>query len=226
MFSLLDLKLISSCGGFIMVVEDGNELEKCVDELNQQRIDLEKEINNLTLLKIEKLESINDELNNKMEWMDKERIKAIKERDNLLRKVRHSNDKSWKTALKMITILGVLDLVVVPSIILLLAIPLQWIFVSLGLVTFFGVMLIVNFMSGTSPFNTGEIRKAITVSLITVYLAFVPLMAFGLVVFPVGNSAQTIVTNFTWLIGAVIVLYFSTRPVEEYIKAKKFKGKN
>ncbi|MDY9923131.1 hypothetical protein [Methanobacterium sp.] len=201
-----------------MVAEEEKVLEKTVDELNQQRIDLEKEINNLNLIKIEKLKSINDELENKIEWMDKERIKATKERDNLLRKVRHSNDKNWKSALKMITILGVLDLVVIPAIITLLAIPLLWIFVSLGLVTFFGVMLIVNYMSGTSPFNTGEIRKAIIVSLITVYLAFVPLMAFGLVVFPVGNSAQAIVTNFTWLIGAVIVLYFATRPLEEYIK--------
>lgn len=201
-----------------MAAEEEKELEKTVDELNQQRIDLENEINNLNLLKIEKLESINGELESKIEWMDKERIKATKERDNLMRKVRHSKEKSWKSALKMIGILGVLDLVVIPAIINLLAIPLQWIFVSLGLVTFLGVMLIVNYMSGTSPFNTGEIRKAITVSLITVYLAFVPLMAFGLVIFPGGNSAQTIVTNFTWLIGAVIVLYFATRPLEEYIK--------
>jgi len=201
-----------------MAEEEEKKMETTVDELNQQRIDLEKDINNLNLLKIEKLQSINDELGSKIEWMDKERIKATKERDNLLRKVRHSKEKSWKSALKMISILGVLDLVVIPGIITLLAIPLQWIFVSLGLVTFFGIMLIVNYMSGTSPFNTGEIRKAITVSLITVYLAFVPLMAFGLVVFPVGNSAQTIVTNFTWLIGAVIVLYFATRPIEEYIK--------
>ena len=45
-------------------------------------------------------------LRKKSEWMDKERIKAIKERDNLLRKVRHSNEKNWKNALKMISVLG------------------------------------------------------------------------------------------------------------------------
>lgn len=198
-----------------MAEDEGNELEKSVDELNQQRIDLEKEINDLNLLRNEKLKSFNDELEIKIEWMDKERIKAIKERDNLLRKVRHSNEKSWKNALKMVGILGFLDLVVVPAIIILLSIPLQWIFVSLGLVTFLGMMLIVNYMSGTSPFNTGEIRKAITVSLITVYLAFVPLLTMGVVVFP---GAQTILPNFTWLIAVVIVLYFATRPLEEYIK--------
>ena len=203
-----------------MASEEVNELEKSVDELNQQRLDLENEINNLNLLKIEKLRSINDELKNRIEWMDKERIKATKERDNLLRKVRHSNEKSWKNALKMIVFLGFLDLVVIPVIIILLSIPLQWIFVSLGLVTFLGIMLIVNYMSGTSPFNTGEIRKAITVSLLTVYLAFVPLMALGMVTSPLGNS-QIIVTNFTWLMGAVIVVYFSTRSLEEYIMSKK-----
>ena len=167
-----------------MAKEEQEELEKKVDELSRERINLEKEINNLNLIKIEKLELINDELEKKSEWMDKERIKATKERDNLLRKVRHSNEKNWKNALKMISVLGILDLVVVPLIITILGIPLQWIFVSMGLVTFFGVMLIANYMSGTSPFNTGEIRKAVTVSLITVYLAFVPLMAFGIFEFP------------------------------------------
>lgn len=201
-----------------MVVEEGEELEKGVDELYQERINLENEINKLNILKIEKLESINDELEKRSEWMDKERIKAIKERDNLIRKVRLSNEKNWKNALKMISILGVLDLVIIPSIIKLLGIPLYWIFVSLGLVTFLGIMLIVNYMSGTSPFNSGEIRKATTVSLITVYLAFVPLMTFGIVELPLGTSIQSIVTNFSWIIGAIIVLYFTTRPIEEYIK--------
>jgi hypothetical protein len=202
------------------MADEKEELQKKVDELYQERISLEEEINNLNILKIDKLKSINEELEKKSEWMDKERIKAIKERDNLLRKVRHSNDKNWKNAFKMISVLGVLDLVVIPLIITLLAIPLQWIFVSIGLVTFLGMILIVNYMSGTSPFNSGEIRKAITVSLITVYLAFVPLMTFGMVVLPLGASAQSVVTNFSWLIAAVIVLYFSTRPIEEYIKSK------
>ncbi len=201
-----------------MAAEEREDLEKKVEELNNERIDLEKEINDLNLLKIEKLQAVNQELEKRSEWMDKERIKAIKERDNLVRKVRHSNEKNWKTTLKMISVLGVLDLVVVPVIIKLLGIPLYWIFVSLGLVTFLGIMLIVNYMSATSPFNTGEIRKAITVSLVTVYLAFVPLMTFGMVILPLGTSAQTVVTNFTWLIAVIIVLYFSTRPIEEYIK--------
>jgi hypothetical protein len=201
-----------------MAVEQSEDLGKSIDELYNEKINLEKEINNLNLLKIEKLESFNDELQKKSEWMDKERIKAIKERDNLIRKVRHSNEKNWKNSLKMISVLGVLDLVVVPVIIKLLGIPLYWIFVSMGLVTFLGILLIVNYMSGTSPFNTGEIRKALTVSLVTVYLAIVPLMTFGMITLPLGTSAQTVVTNFTWLIAVIIVLYFTTRPIEDYIK--------
>jgi len=206
-----------------MAIEEGKDLKKNVDELHQEKLNLEKEINNLNLIKIQKLEAINEELEKKSEWMDKERIKAIKERDNLVRKVRHSNEKNWKNALKMISILGVLDLAVVPLIITLLGIPLQWLFVSMGLLTLLGIMLIANYMSGTSPFNTGEIRKAVTVSLITVYLALVPVITFGIIESPLGAPAQTVVNNFTWLIGAVIVLYFSTRPLEEYIKKMNMK---
>ena len=201
-----------------MTVEEKNDLENFVHELQQEKLNLEKDINQLNLVKIQKLETINEELEKRSDWMDKERIKAIKERDNLVRKVRHSNEKNWKNALKMISVLGVLDLAVIPLLITLLGIPLQWLFVSLGLVTFFGIMLITNYMSGTSPFNTGEIRKAITVSLIIVYLALVPLFAFEIIEPSSGTSAQHIVNNFTWLIGAVIVLYFSTRPIEEYVK--------
>lgn len=206
-----------------MAVEEGKDLKKNVDELHQEKLNLEKEINDLNLIKIQKLEAINEELEKKSEWMDKERIKAIKERDNLVRKVRHSNEKNWKNALKMISILGVLDLVIVPLAITLLGIPMQWLFVAMGMVTFLGVLLIANYMSGTSPFNTGEIRKAVTVSLITVYLALVPVITFGIIESPLGAPAQTVVNNFTWLIGAVIVLYFSTRPLEEYIKKMNMK---
>jgi len=216
----LGLNLIDfySYGEFIMTAEEKKDLEKLVHELHQEKLNLEKDINDLNLIKIEKLEAINEELEKKSDWMDKERIKAIKERDNLIRKVRHSNEKNWKNALKMIFILGVLDLAVIPLIITLLGIPLQWLFVSIGLVTFFGIMLITNYMSGTSPFNTGEIRKSIITSLTIVYLAFVPLISFGIFESSLGTSAQPIVNNFTWLIAAVIVLYFSTRPIEEYIK--------
>lgn len=203
-----------------MVLGENEETEKSVEELYKERKELENQLNQLNQNKIDKLESMNAELEKKVEWLDKERIKATKDRDNLLRKIRHSNEKSWKTALKMIIILGVIDLVLVPLVITLLGIPLQWIFVSIGLITFFGIILVVNYMSGTAPLNTGEIRKALTVSFITVYFAFVPLMAFGAVKIPQNGQLQSIVTNFTWIIGAIIIFYFGSRSVEEYIKAK------
>jgi len=203
-----------------MVLEEKKEPERSIDELYKERIDLENQINQLNLNKIEKLESMNDELEKKVEWLDKERIKATKDRDNLLRKVRHSNEKSWKSALMMIIILGIVDLVLVPLLITLLGIPLQWILVCIGIITFFGIILVVNYMSGTAPLNTGEIRKALTVSFITVYFTLVPLLAFGAVKIPQDGPLQSLVTNFTWIIGAIIIFYFGTRSVEEYIKAK------
>ncbi len=206
-----------------MAVEDSKDLEKNVDQLRQEKIDLEKQINELSLIKIQKLEAINEDLEKRYEWMDKERIKAIKERDHLARKLRHSNEKNWKSALKMISILGVLDLIVLPLIIYIMGIPLEWLFLSMGLLTFLGIMLITNYMSGTSPFNTGEIRKAVTVSLVTVYMAIVPFIAVGVFKSSLGDSAQHMVNNFTWLIGIVIVLYFITRSIEEFIKGSNGK---
>lgn len=203
-----------------MGINEQNELTKKVDELRQEREALEKDINDLNKEKISKLESINDELEKRAEWLDKERIKAIRERDNIVRKTRQTNDKTWKNALKMISVLVLLDLVVVPLLINILGVSLQWIFVSIGLITFFGVMIMVNYMSGTSPLNTGEVRKALTVSIITVYFAFVPLVTFGAVKLPQTFSTPGMITNFTWIIGAIIILYFTTRTVETYIDAQ------
>lgn len=207
-----------------MGINEQNELTRNVDELRQVREALEKDINDLNKEKIAKIESINDELEKRAEWLDKERIKAIRERDNIVRKTRQTNEKTWKNALKMISVLVLLDLVIVPILINLLGISLQWIFVSIGLLTFFGVMLMVNYMSGTSPLNTGEVRKALTVSIITVYFAFVPLVTFGAVKLPQSFSTPDMITNFTWIIGAIIVLYFTTRTVEAYIDAQADKA--
>ena len=74
-------------------------------------------------------------------------------------------------------------------------------------------------MSGTSPYNSGEIRKAITGSFITVYLIFVPLVSFGTVSITLLKPVQAI-ENFTWIVGIVVIFYFLSRAVEEFVKIK------
>ncbi|HSQ01684.1 MAG TPA: hypothetical protein VLM77_00315, partial [Methanobacterium sp.] len=61
----------------------------------------------------------------------------------------------WLNSLKMIAVIGITDLLVIPLIVTLLGVSLQWIFLGIGIVTFFGILLLVNYMSGTSPYNSG-----------------------------------------------------------------------
>jgi len=201
--------------------EKGREdLKDDIKRLYQEKDGLEEQLRKLDQEKIEKLQNLNQELEKRAEWLDKERIKVIRERDNLNRQVKNFRGRKWINALKMITILAILDLVIVPLLVTLLHIPVEWLFITVGIITFFGILLIANYMSGTSPFDTGEVRKALTGSFIVVYFAFVPLVTFGSVNLVSAEPIKTIITNFTWIVGAIVIFYFGSRAVEEYIKSK------
>lgn len=201
--------------------EKGKEdLKDDIERLYKEKDGLEEQLRKLDQGKIEKLQNLNQELEKRAEWLDKERIKVTRERDNLNRQVKNFRGKKWFNALKMISVLAILDLVIIPLLITLLRIPVEWLFITIGIVTFFGILLIANYMSGTSPFDTGEVRKALTGSFIVIYFAFVPLVTFGNISLASAEPIKTIITNFTWIVGAIIIFYFGSRAVEEYIKSK------
>lgn len=201
--------------------EKGKEILKDdIERLYKEKDGLEEQLRKLDQGKIEKLQNLNQELEKRAEWLDKERIKVTRERDNLNRQVKNFRGKKWLNALKMISALAILDLVIIPLLITLLHIPIEWLFITIGIVTFFGILLIANYMSGTSPFDTGEVRKALTGSFIIIYFAFVPLITFGNISLASAEPIKTIITNFTWIVGAIVIFYFGSRAVEEYIKSK------
>lgn len=201
--------------------EKGKEdLKDDIERLYKEKDGLEEQLRKLDQGKIEKLQNLNQELEKRAEWLDKERIKVTRERDNLNRQVKNFRGKKWFNALKMISVLAILDLVIIPLLITLLHIPVEWLFITIGIITFFGILLIANYMSGTSPFDTGEVRKALTGSFIVIYFAFVPLVTFGNISLASAEPIKTIITNFTWIVGAIIIFYFGSRAVEEYIKSK------
>ncbi len=200
---------------------DKKELQDELEKLQREKDELTNDIRELDWAKIIKLEKENELLQRKVEWLDKEKKKTDREKENLSRQVSQARRRKWLNALKMITAIGITDLLILPIVISLLGIPLEWIFIGIGLVTFFGILLVVNYMSGTSPFNTGEIRKALTGSFITVYLTFVPLITFGSIQIPTQEPVKAIIGNFTWIVGIIIIFYFGSRSVEEYIKAKQ-----
>jgi hypothetical protein len=204
------------------VPERGNEdLNQDIGRLYREKDVLEEQIKRLDEEKIVKLQNYNDELEKRVEWLDKDRIKVIKERDNFRKQVKNFRSKKWSNALKMISILAVIDLIIVPLLVTLLNIPVQWIFISIGIITFFGILLIANYMSGTSPFDTGEVRKALTGAFVIIYFSLVPLLTFGSLNLPADETIKTIITNFTWIVGAIVIFYFGSRAVEEYVKSKK-----
>jgi hypothetical protein len=207
-----------------MIEKEKERLENHVKELQRQKNDLEVQIQELNLEKLHKMETLKNDLERQVEWLDKEKIKLTKERDNLIRKIRISNEKKWKNALKMIMLLGFLDLVIIPLLIYFSQIPVYWFFISIGLITFLGMIIVVNYMSGTAPMDTGEIRKSLTVSFIVVYFALIPLIALGGSNLP-GNSVTIMIQSLTALMAIVIAFYFSTSAVEKYVKVKgKIRG--
>lgn len=203
-----------------MSEEVKTDLKKDVQNLYQEKNTLVEEIRRLDGEKIERLENANQELEKRYEWQDKERIKLIKERDNYRKQVKGFRGKKWSNAFRMVMALVVLDIIILPLLIWAFRILAQWMFIGLGTITFFGILLISSYLSGTSPLNTGEIRKAITGSFVIIYFAFMPLVAFGSVNLPADEPIKTIITHFTWIVGAIVIFYFISRTVEEYVKAK------
>lgn len=199
---------------------DKQELDIEIKKLINERNELNNDIRDLDWAKIIKLEKENEELKRKVEWLDKDKKRMEREKENLNRQVSNSRHKRWSSTVKMILLLGVIDLLIIPLIVTLLNLSLEWIFLGIGIVTFFGTLIIANYLSGTAEFNSGEIRKAVTAAVITVYLSFIPLIAFGSIHIPDDGTVKGIVQNFTWIVGIIIVFYFISRSIEEYAKIK------
>ena len=88
------------------------------------------------------------------------------------------------------------------------------------------MVLLTNILdnSESTAIRKEHVRKAIATSFITTYFMFLALLSFE-------NNAQTnlvnnqssltpIISNFTYLVGVVIVFYFASGSVSEYIKYK------
>ena len=95
----------------------------------------------------------------------------------------------------------------------------SWSVGTVGIITFLGVLMLVNYLSKDPNVTKGEVRKAIAASCIAVYFVLVSLLAFS------GSNlsdtvAETVIKCFTCIIGIIIVFYFGSRSVEEYMKLK------
>ena len=78
---------------------------------------------------------------------------------------------------------------------------------AIGIITFFGMLILTNILSRTKNLDKGEIRKSLAAAIITVYFS---LLAFH------GEklASDTIVGHFTYIVGIVVAFYFGSRAIE------------
>ncbi|MHC1563752.1 MAG: hypothetical protein ACXQTF_00295 [Candidatus Hecatellaceae archaeon] len=84
---------------------------------------------------------------------------------------------------------------------------------GVGLVSFFGVLIIANFLSEEPNLNKGEMRKALTSSLILSFLTLMSVVAF--VEVSSMDTAKTLIETFKWIVITIIAFYFGTRTIKE-----------
>lgn len=96
--------------------------------------------------------------------------------------------------------------------------PITWSIGSVGIVTFFGILMLANYLSEDDKLEKGEVRKSITGSFIAVYFTLVSLLTFTGFSPSGTETAKTIIGHFTYLVGIIVVFYFGSSVSREYFK--------
>ena len=90
-----------------------------------------------------------------------------------------------------------------------------------GVITFVGVLTLSNYLSRDPELAKKEVRKAIAASFTLVYLVLLALVLFSEASSADTELAKTVVGHFTWIVGIIIIFYFGSRSLEEYLKRKE-----
>jgi len=103
------------------------------------------------------------------------------------------------------------------------AVPIALSIACVGVITFVGVLTLSNYLSRDPELARKEMRKAIAASFTLVYLALLALVVFNEDSIADTELAKTVVGHFTWVVGIIIIFYFGSRSVDEYLKRKDLK---
>ncbi len=128
---------------------------------------------------------------------------------------------SFTTARTLALLIGIADIVVLglgglyPQF-------LYWSLGSVAIITFLGILTLVNSASLSPEFNTGEMRKAIASSFVILYLIVLAVFVstgFG----SSGNEQSTevinnVMTPLSYLMGAIAAFYFGEKYIEKIKK--------
>lgn len=93
---------------------------------------------------------------------------------------------------------------------------------SISVVTFMGILTLADYVSIEPSISTGEMRGAMAGSIMVVYLIVVA-FAFSNEDSASTAFASTVVQHLTYVVGIVVVFYFGSKAVLQYIEGKKDK---
>ncbi len=132
--------------------------------------------------------------------------------------------QKWRRAFGIAAAVVGLDIAALALGICVEKVPVAFALAAVGVITFVGILVMANRLSGDAGINKAEMRKAIAASFSLVYLGLLAGAAF-----PRGNVADsslagTVVGHFTWAMGIIIVFYFGSRAVETYAEWKYRQG--
>ncbi|XRP97246.1 hypothetical protein ACO3UB_01640 [Methanocaldococcus sp. 16A] len=85
----------------------------------------------------------------------------------------------------------------------------------MGTCILFSVLIGANFLSKEKDLTTGEVRRAITISFISVFFG---LLAFGDTIKTDNRIINSILENFWWIIVTIIGFYFGGRSAENIVE--------
>lgn len=132
--------------------------------------------------------------------------------------------KKWKNATIMAIIIIILDVIA-----LLLGTVrfsyIGWSVGSVGIITFLGILMVINYLSKSPSFCQGEMRKAIAGAFVVVYFSFISLSTFSGFNTTDTELSKTLIDNFTVLMEIIVVFYFGSRSVDLLIE-RKYKNKD
>jgi len=94
----------------------------------------------------------------------------------------------------------------------------MWSVAGIGTITFFGTLMLANRLSRTRYLDKGEMRKALTASIIVIYFALISLLTCEDCKFADSELSETIIGHFTYIVGIVIAFYFGSRAIEAWKK--------
>lgn len=92
---------------------------------------------------------------------------------------------------------------------------------GVGIITFFGMLMISSHHAIHQPDSTGTMRKAIAGSLIVVYVVVLGLSMSGSLDLSSNELTKSLLENFSFVIITIIGFYFGTKGVAEFLKLRK-----